>query len=345
MKLHQKVFSVKTLGVPAVAAGLVFFAGPVGTDASELGDTDLKSGHESSEVESLQELLNEKGLLDSSSISGSFSDETVSAVESYQDENGLSVDGIAGPNTLGALEILGEGDNGVLVENLQEKLDELGYYESSIDGIFGPKTDEAVTDFQSAEDIGVDGLAGPETFGALVSALNTPESDETEESEPVEESEPAEEEESSESSEEAEESSEQESTEAPEETEEAEETSTEESESTESSEDVATETSDSEEAEGESLQVEATAYTANCTGCSGVTATGVDLNANPDSNVIAVDPDVIPLGSTVEVEGHGTFTADDTGGAIQGNKIDIFMPSQSDAESFGRQTLDVTVVD
>ncbi|NJP36641.1 peptidoglycan-binding protein [Alkalicoccus luteus] len=108
---------------------------------------------------------------------------------------------------------------------------------------------------------------------------------------------------------------------------------------------AASTSSSSGDAEGETLTVEATAYTANCTGCTGVTATGIDLNANPDQKVIAVDPSVIPLGSTVEVEGYGTAIAGDTGGAIQGNKVDLYMQSRGEALNFGRQTINVTVVD
>ncbi|SFF60723.1 3D (Asp-Asp-Asp) domain-containing protein [Halobacillus alkaliphilus] len=89
---------------------------------------------------------------------------------------------------------------------------------------------------------------------------------------------------------------------------------------------------------------EATAYTAFCTGCSGVTATGVDLRANPDQKVIAVDPDVIPLGSKVYVEGYGEAIAADTGGAINGNRIDVFMPEREDALDFGRQSVQVKVL-
>ncbi|WP_236785230.1 ubiquitin-like domain-containing protein [Alteribacter salitolerans] len=88
---------------------------------------------------------------------------------------------------------------------------------------------------------------------------------------------------------------------------------------------------------------EATAYTANCTGCSGITATGINLKDNPDARVIAVDPSVIPLGSRVEVKGYGTYLAGDTGGAIQGRKIDIFMPSG--AGSFGRRSVEVRILD
>lgn len=90
---------------------------------------------------------------------------------------------------------------------------------------------------------------------------------------------------------------------------------------------------------------EATAYTAYCAGCSGTTATGQDLRANPNQKVIAVDPNVIPLGSKVWVEGYGTAIAGDVGGAIKGNRIDVFMPSNSDALDFGRRNVTVKVLD
>jgi 3D (Asp-Asp-Asp) domain-containing protein/LysM repeat protein len=92
------------------------------------------------------------------------------------------------------------------------------------------------------------------------------------------------------------------------------------------------------------LTVEATAYTAYCEGCSGTTATGIDLIANPNQKVIAVDPSVIPLGSKVYVEGYGEAIAGDTGGAIKGNRIDVFLPSKQDAINFGRKQLKVTII-
>lgn len=97
--------------------------------------------------------------------------------------------------------------------------------------------------------------------------------------------------------------------------------------------------------EGETVSVEATAYTASCEGCTGVTATGVDLDANPDEKVIAVDPNVIPLGSEVYVEGYGYATAEDTGGDTKGDRIDLFVPSEDEAFDYGRQSADVTIMD
>ncbi|WP_163529940.1 3D domain-containing protein [Halobacillus ihumii] len=93
------------------------------------------------------------------------------------------------------------------------------------------------------------------------------------------------------------------------------------------------------------VNVEATAYTASCEGCSGTTYTGIDLFANPDKKVIAVDPDVIPLGSKVKVPGYGVAIAGDIGGAIEGNRIDIFMSELDEALQFGRQQIQVKILE
>lgn len=95
---------------------------------------------------------------------------------------------------------------------------------------------------------------------------------------------------------------------------------------------------------GKTMTVSATAYTAYCAGCSGTTATGIDLRSNPNQKVIAVDPSVIPLGSKVWVEGYGEAIAGDTGGAIKGNKIDLFIPSQGAALEFGRKDVTIKVL-
>ncbi|MFD2446958.1 3D domain-containing protein [Bacillus sp. CGMCC 1.16607] len=92
------------------------------------------------------------------------------------------------------------------------------------------------------------------------------------------------------------------------------------------------------------VTVKATAYTASCEGCSGTTATGINIKANPHAKVIAVDPSVIPLGSKVYVEGFGEATAADTGGAIKGNRIDVFIPSEQDAINFGVKKLKVKIL-
>ncbi|AWE06106.1 peptidoglycan-binding protein [Lysinibacillus sp. 2017] len=92
------------------------------------------------------------------------------------------------------------------------------------------------------------------------------------------------------------------------------------------------------------MTVEATAYTANCNGCSGVTANGTNLRANPNSKVIAVDPSVIPLGTKVWVDGYGEAIAADTGGAIKGNRIDVFISDEAGANNWGRRTVTIKIL-
>jgi len=94
---------------------------------------------------------------------------------------------------------------------------------------------------------------------------------------------------------------------------------------------------------GKTFTVQATAYTFNRTGPS-ITATGFDLRKNPGVKVIAVDPRVIPLGTKVYVEGYGHATALDTGGAVKGNIIDIFLPTHDAAIQWGRRTVKITIL-
>jgi len=60
----------------------------------------------------------------------------------------------------------------------------------------------------------------------------------------------------------------------------------------------------------------------------------------------AVDPSVIPLGTRLQIEGYDTiFVAEDTGGAVVGNRLEIFFPDEGSAIRFGVRTLRVTVID
>lgn len=69
----------------------------------------------------------------------------------------------------------------------------------------------------------------------------------------------------------------------------------------------------------------------------GITATGTVAQ---EGVTIAVDPDVIPLGSWVEIDGH-TYHAEDVGGAVNGNHIDIYFNSHDAAWDFGRRYANV----
>ena len=90
--------------------------------------------------------------------------------------------------------------------------------------------------------------------------------------------------------------------------------------------------------------VTATAYTVDCDGCSGKTAVGIDLHKNPNQKVIAVDPSLIPLGTKVYVEGYGYAVAGDTGGAINGNKIDVYVPTSAEAHNWGVKKVKIKVI-
>lgn len=59
--------------------------------------------------------------------------------------------------------------------------------------------------------------------------------------------------------------------------------------------------------------------------------------------IVAVDPKVIPMGSKLYIEGYGEAIAADQGGAIKGNRIDLFMDSKSEAYAWGMRTVKVTV--
>ncbi len=60
--------------------------------------------------------------------------------------------------------------------------------------------------------------------------------------------------------------------------------------------------------------------------------------------IIAADPRVLPIGTKVYIEGMGTFVVKDTGGFIKGNRVDIWMPKTSQAMSFGRRNVQLTVI-
>ena len=86
-----------------------------------------------------------------------------------------------------------------------------------------------------------------------------------------------------------------------------------------------------------SFSVEATAYT--WTG--NTTATGTW----PKVGTIAVDPDVIPLGSKVYVSGYGFAVAEDTGGAINNNIIDLYMDTYEECIQWGRRQTTIYILE
>lgn len=86
--------------------------------------------------------------------------------------------------------------------------------------------------------------------------------------------------------------------------------------------------------------MEATAYTGGT-----VTATGSKPVRDPNGiSTIAVDPSVIPLGSKVFIPGYGYAVAADTGGAVKGNIIDLYLNSHDECISWGRRNVTLHLV-
>jgi len=112
--------------------------------------------------------------------SGTFQDETLTAVTTFQRTMGLSPTGAVGPRTWSRLvdSTFELGDrmlylrmpyfHGADVTQLQHALNSLGFVTGGVDGIFGAGTERAVTEFQQNYDINPDGLVGPNTLRALL---------------------------------------------------------------------------------------------------------------------------------------------------------------------------------
>nr|WP_285858136.1 G5 domain-containing protein [Paenibacillus lautus] len=83
------------------------------------------------------------------------------------------------------------------------------------------------------------------------------------------------------------------------------------------------------------INVSMTAYSAEQQGIGTRTASGTRVT---EGRTIAVDPNIIPIGWWVYIEGIGFRRAEDTGGAIKGNKIDVYYDSLKSAMNFGRKS-------
>ena len=89
------------------------------------------------------------------------------------------------------------------------------------------------------------------------------------------------------------------------------------------------------------VRVEATAYSRHEDGMSNYTAGGSFCRRG----IIAVDPNFIPLGTKVYIPGYGYAVADDVGGAIVGNIIDIAFDSVEECYQWGRQWIDIYIIE
>lgn len=135
----------------------------------------IKNGSRNNFVFLLQFILSQLGY--SLSIDGIFGSKTESSVRSFQEKNGLSADGIVGPNTwrtllsLPSYPLLKRGSRGNYVVFLQKLLESYLIPVGEIDGIFGGNTESAVKSFQQSNNLSVDGIVGPNTWNALLNNL------------------------------------------------------------------------------------------------------------------------------------------------------------------------------
>jgi N-acetylmuramoyl-L-alanine amidase len=138
----------------------------------------IRLGTEGSEVAEVCEWLARVGLIENTQT---YFDEKVEfAIRKFQQDKGLSVDGIVGPETFRRLEearwLLGDrvlsytpghlihGDD---VASLQRKLNDLGFDSGRVDGVFGIRTFTALQEFQKGIGISPDGICGLEVFKAF----------------------------------------------------------------------------------------------------------------------------------------------------------------------------------
>ena len=146
----------------------------------------LKLGVKGDEVARLQERLSQLGYY-AGEVDGQYGPGTQEAVIRFQEQHGLTADGIAGDATRSLAYsqqaqafvptpapsptpgLLKKGSEGDAVRAMQERLKELGYYNGTVDGDFGGGTEEALRLFQRQNDLDVDGVAARQTFSLLYS--------------------------------------------------------------------------------------------------------------------------------------------------------------------------------
>ena len=137
----------------------------------------LQIGNRGSEITTLQQNLTTAGFY-KGPITGFYGELTQSAVRRFQQAKGLAVDGIAGSDTLSALNgtsgsrlptgiLLQRGSRGTAVTQLQKTLTAKGFFKGPVTGYYGELTQSAVRRFQQSAGLAVDGIAGSRTLSAL----------------------------------------------------------------------------------------------------------------------------------------------------------------------------------
>jgi len=135
----------------------------------------IRAGSSGNDVRRLQRILVMTKLLGYEEIDGVFGANTEAAVKDFQSGNGLTADGIVGPNTWHALPAdpdtpqVARGAHGAVVTALQKGLRKFGGAGAPTDpgpadGQFGPRTEAAVKAYQSTHGLAADGIVGDRTW-------------------------------------------------------------------------------------------------------------------------------------------------------------------------------------
>jgi peptidoglycan hydrolase-like protein with peptidoglycan-binding domain len=127
-----------------------------------------QDGSTGENVRSIQYLLNDQG--SSLTVDGVFGPRTEAAVRGFQRQHDLTVDGMVGNKTWPALIVeVSQGSTGDAVRAVQSQVKSRSGW-LTVDGIFGPETNNAVRFFQQDVGLTVDGIVGPNTWNRLVLA-------------------------------------------------------------------------------------------------------------------------------------------------------------------------------
>ena len=179
-------FSVSGGNLPSTKVG-TFTQSQRNIAAAATDSTYIKLGSSGATVRSIQTKLAALGIY-SGEITGNAGEKTVAAIKAFQNKNGLTADGIAGPATIAKIDAVYAskggsssssssaagmklGSSGSNVRNLQADLTTLGYYWADITGNYGAKTEAAVKAFQKAKGLTADGVAGSKTVSAIEAAV------------------------------------------------------------------------------------------------------------------------------------------------------------------------------
>ena len=180
-------FKVSSGDLPSKAVG-TFTAAERKASAANSDTTYIRENSSGATVSKVQTELKALGYY-YGQITGNAGPKTVAAIKSFQGKNGLTADGIAGPQTIAKIDAAyeakggsssGSGSSasglklnskGTDVRNLQQDLTTLGYYWAEITGNFGAKTETAVKRFQEENGLTADGVAGTKTLNAIAAAV------------------------------------------------------------------------------------------------------------------------------------------------------------------------------